>query len=215
MRVYGVRLEVAAARWLAIVFKSLWRARVVVAVALVMAIGGASGLYVYEFAAAAKFVTAAVSPVGASDHAGTLAGQPSIAVLPFKNMSADPILDYLSDGITEDLTTWLSQNPELLVISRTAAFAYKGKSPDVREVGRELGARYVLEGSVRKDNNRVWITTQLIDAASGHHVWAQRYDEEGNDVVGLQDAVTDAFWYATGIRLLPAHPTNPICRSSR
>jgi TolB-like protein len=105
-------------------------------------------------------------------------------------MSSDPTLEYFVDGITEDLTTWLSQNPELRVISRTSAFAYKGKSPDVRQIGRELGARYLLEGSVRKDSDRVRITAQLIEAASGHHVWAQRYDEEGNDVAALQDAVT-------------------------
>src|SRR5437764_13231673 len=101
----------------------------------------------------------------------------------------DAALEYFVDGITEDLTTWLSQNPELRVISRTSAFAYKGKSPDIRQVGRELGARYILEGSVRKDSDRVRITAQLIEAASGHHVWAQRYDEEGNDVAALQDAV--------------------------
>jgi TolB-like protein len=105
-------------------------------------------------------------------------------------MSGDPALEYFSDGMTEDLTTWLSQNPELLVISRTSAFAYKGKAPDIRQIGRALGARYVLEGSVRKDSDRVRITAQLIEASSGHHVWAERYDEEGNDVAALQDAVT-------------------------
>jgi adenylate cyclase len=103
-----------------------------------------------------------------------LSEQPSIAVLPFANMSSDAALEYFVDGITEDLTTWLSQNPELRVISRTSAFAYKGKSPDIRQIGRELGARYILEGSVRKDSDRVRITAQLIEAASGHHVWAQR-----------------------------------------
>ena len=132
--------------------------------------------------------SAAVLPI--PSPGGLLSEQPSIAVLPFANMSSDPSLEYFVDGITEDLTTWLSQNPELRVISRTSAFAYKGKSPDIRQIGRELGARYILEGSVRKDSDRVRITAQLIETASGSHVWAERYDEEGNDVAALQDAVT-------------------------
>ena len=105
VRVYRVRLEIAAARWLAIVFRRSWRPRVVVAVALVMGAGAAGGFYVYERVAPAKLVAAAVSSGGASDRAAMLVGQPSIAVLPFSNMSGDPILDYFSDGITEDLTT--------------------------------------------------------------------------------------------------------------
>ena len=190
VRVYRVCLGPVAAHSLARVSRRLWRPRLVAAVALLIAIGAAGGLYLHERAAPKLPLAATTSPGGASDHAAALPEQPSIAVLPFNNMSSDATLEYFSDGITEDLTTWLSQIPELVVISRTSAFAYKGKAPDVRQVGRELGARYVLEGSVRKDSDRVRITAQLIEAASGHHVWAERYDEEGNDVAALQDAVT-------------------------
>jgi len=113
-----------------------------------------------------------------------------LAVLPFNNLSGDASLDYFSDGITEDLTTELSRYPELRIAARNSAFTYKGKSVNVQEVGRDLGVRYVLEGSVRRSVDRVRITAQLIDATSGHHVWAERYDEEGSDVFDLQDQVT-------------------------
>src|SRR3954470_19342759 len=113
-----------------------------------------------------------------------------LAVLPFNNLSGDASLDYFSDGITEDLTTELSRYPELRIAARNSAFTYKGKSVNVQEVGRDLGVRYVLEGSMRRSVDRVRITAQLIDATSGHHVWAERYDEEGSDVFDLQDQVT-------------------------
>ena len=95
-------------------------------------------------------------------------------MLPFVNMSADPAEDYFSDGLTEDVITELSLIPGLFVIARTSTFAYKGKSVDVRQVGREMGVRYVLEGSIRRSGSRVRATAQLIEAASGHHVWAKK-----------------------------------------
>jgi adenylate cyclase len=116
--------------------------------------------------------------------------KPSIAVLPFQNMSDDPEQEYFADGIVEDIITALSRFRQLFVIARNSSFAYKGKALDLRQVGRELGVRYVLEGSVRKGSNRVRVTTQLIDAASGTHLWAERYDRELSDVFAVQDEIT-------------------------
>ena len=119
-----------------------------------------------------------------------LPDKPSLVVLPFQNMSGDPEQEYFSDGMVEDITTALSRIRSLFVIARNSAFAYKGTSPDIRKVGRELGVRYVLEGSVRKSGNRVRITVQLIEAASGTHIWADRFDGTLDDVFDLQDRVT-------------------------
>jgi len=118
-----------------------------------------------------------------------LLDRPSVAVLPFANLSGDPQQDYFSDGITEDITTELSRFSELVVIARNSAFQYKGKAVDIRQVGRELGARYVLEGSVRRGGDRVRIAAQLIDAATGAHRWAERYDRELHDAFAVQDEV--------------------------
>jgi TolB-like protein/class 3 adenylate cyclase/Tfp pilus assembly protein PilF len=119
-----------------------------------------------------------------------LPDKPSIAVLPFDNMSGDPEQDYFVDGMVEDILTTLSKIPALFVIARNSSFQYKGKSPDVRDVGRELGVRYVVEGSVRKARNRVRVTAQLVDCRDGRHVWAERYDGELEDVFDLQDRLT-------------------------
>lgn len=116
--------------------------------------------------------------------------RPSVAVLPFANMSGDPEQEYFADGITEDIITALSKVRWFFVIARNSSFIYKGKAVDVKRVARELGVRYVLEGSVRKSGNRVRISAQLIDAASGNHIWAERYDGELNDIFELQDQVT-------------------------
>src|ERR1051326_1337155 len=115
--------------------------------------------------------------------------KPSIAVLPFANMSGDAEQEYFSEGITEDIITNLSRNHAFFVISRSTSFTYKGPGVDVGKIGRELGVRYVLEGSVRRAGNRVRITAQLIEAASGHHLWADRYDRELADVFGVQDEI--------------------------
>jgi adenylate cyclase len=124
------------------------------------------------------------------DHALALPDKPSIAVLPFQNMSGDPEQEYFTDGMVEEIITGLSRMHWLFVIARNSSFAYKGKSPDIRQVGRELGVRYVLEGSVRKAANRLRITGQLIDAATGAHLWADRFDGGIEDVFELQDHVT-------------------------
>ena len=116
--------------------------------------------------------------------------RPSIAVLPFANMSGDPEQEYFADGISEEIITGLSRLRWLFVIARNSSFTYKGKAVDIKRVARELGVRYVLEGSVRKGGNRVRITAQLIDAATGNHIWADRYDGELTDVFALQDEIT-------------------------
>jgi len=118
-----------------------------------------------------------------------LPDKPSLVVLPFVNMSEDPKQDYFSDGITEDLTTALSQIASLFVIARNSAFTYKGKAVKVQEVSKELGVRYVLEGSVRRANDQVRITAQLIDAATDAHLWAERYDRPLKDIFALQDEI--------------------------
>jgi TolB-like protein/class 3 adenylate cyclase/Tfp pilus assembly protein PilF len=144
---------------------------------------------VRAFAVSAK----GASPIFASSNASvplTLPDKPSIAVLPFQNMSGDPEQEYFADGIVEDIITALSRFRSLFVIARNSSFSYKGKSPDIRQVGRELGVRYVLEGSVRKAGGRVRITGQLIEAASGAHLWADKFDGALEDVFDLQDKVT-------------------------
>ena len=130
-----------------------------------------------------------------------LPDKPSLAVLPFQNMSGDPEQEYLVDGLVEDITTAIARLPWLFVIARNSSFAYKGKSPDLRQVGRELGVRYVLEGSVRKAGNRVRITGQLIDTTTGAHIWADRFDGALDDIFELQDQVASSVTGAIEPRL--------------
>jgi len=132
-----------------------------------------------------SFSTEATAAVG--EKPLPLPDRPSIAVLPFQNMSGDPEQEYFADGIVEDIITALSRFKSLFVIARNSSFTYKGKAVDIKQVGRELGVRYVLEGSIRKVGNRVRITGQLIDAANATHVWAGRFDREIDDVFALQD----------------------------
>jgi adenylate cyclase len=124
-----------------------------------------------------------------SEPSGATSTGPSIAVLPFENMSDDSDQEYLADGMTEDLITGLAATPHLNVIARNSTFAYKGKSPDVRDVGRDLGVRYVLEGSVRRVGDKIRVTAQFIDASSGNHLWAAKYDRPYADIFDVQDEV--------------------------
>jgi TolB-like protein len=119
------------------------------------------------------------------------AAGPAIAVLPFTNMSGDPEQDYFADGMVEDIITALSRCSGIIVIARNSSFTYKGRAVDVREVGRELGVAYVLEGSVRRAGSRLRITGQLIDATTGAHLWAERFDGEASEVFALQDDITE------------------------
>jgi TolB-like protein/Flp pilus assembly protein TadD len=137
-----------------------------------------------------KSPTAAGNDV-AADNPRPLLDKPSIAVLPFANMSGGPEQEFFADGIAEEIITALSRFRSLFVIARSSSFAYKGKSPDVRDVARDLGVRYVLEGSVRNADNRVRIAAQLIDACSGNHLWADHFDGGLDDVFALQDQITE------------------------
>ena len=129
--------------------------------------------------------------------------KPSIAVLAFNNMSGDPEQEYFSDGISEDIITDLSKLSELHVIARNSSFTYKGKPVDVQQVGRDLGVRYVLEGSVRKAGNRVRVTGQLIDGESGAHIWADRFDRDLTDIFAVQDELTQVIISALKVKLTP------------
>jgi TolB-like protein/class 3 adenylate cyclase len=136
-----------------------------------------------------------------ADGALPLAYKPSIAVLPFDNMSEDPNQEYFSDGIAEDIITDLSQLKNLAVIARNSSFTYRGKSTKVQEIGADLGVKYLLEGSVRKAGNQIRITIQLVDTGNGHHLWAERYDRELTDVFAVQDEITKQIVSALSIQL--------------
>ncbi|MGB2649094.1 MAG: tetratricopeptide repeat protein [Pseudolabrys sp.] len=147
---------------------------------------------------------AAQSGAATSKFEPASSNRPSIAVLPFANMSGDPEQEYFADGISEDIITGLSKLRWFFVIARNSSFAYKGKTVDVKRAARELGVRYILEGSVRKGGDRVRITAQLIDAATGNHIWADRYDGELTDVFALQDEITRKVVAAIEPKLLEA-----------
>jgi adenylate cyclase len=134
----------------------------------------------------------------------------SIAVLPFTNMSNDPEQDYFADGITEDIITELARNRGLFVIARNSSFTFKGAAVDIAEVGRKLGVRYVVEGSVRMVGKRVRITAQLIEAANGSHIWAERYDRDLEDIFAVQDEVTRSI-----VAAVPGHLESDIVKASR
>ena len=138
--------------------------------------------------------------------------KPSIAVLPFANMSGDPEQEYFSDGITEDIITDLSKISALFVVARNSVFTYKGKSEKVEEVGKELGVSYILEGSVRKALDRVRITAQLVDATTGGHLWAERYDRKLEDIFALQDEVTQEIVSVLAVKLTEAEKTRRACK---
>ncbi len=142
-----------------------------------------------------------IEPASKEEMAFPLPEKPSIAVLPFVNMSEDPKQEYFSDGITEEIITALSKVPRLFVIARNSTFTYKGKTVKVKQVAEELGVRYVLEGSVRKAGEKVRITAQLIDALSGHHLWAERYDRDLKDIFALQDEITLKITTALQVKL--------------
>ena len=130
-----------------------------------------------------------------------LPDKPSIAVLPFVNMSDDPKQEFFSDGMTEEIITALSKTPKLFVIARNSTFTYKGKPVRVQQVGRELGVRYVLEGSVRKAGDEVRITAQLVDAKTENHLWAERYDRDLKDVFAVQDDISMKIITALQVKL--------------
>jgi adenylate cyclase len=151
---------------------------------------------------------------GAADQTRlSSANRPSVAVLPFVNMSGDPEQDYFAEGISEDIITGLSKLRWFFVIARNSSFAYGGKAVDVKRIARELNVRYILEGSVRKGGSRVRITAQLIDAATGNHIWADRYDGDLTDVFALQDEITKKVVAAIEPKLLEAEAIRSQSRS--
>ena len=145
---------------------------------------------------------ASPNPGDAPESAPAVPDKPSIAVLPFANMSGDPEQEYFADGMVEEITTALSRFKWLFVIARNSSFTFKGKAVDIREVGRRLGVRYVLEGAVRKASGKVRITGQLIEAATGAHIWADRFERDMTDIFALQDDVTVAVVTAIQPKLL-------------
>src|SRR5262249_14423608 len=140
----------------------------------------------------------------------SLPDRPSIAVLPFTNMSGDPAQEFFSDGIAEDLVTPLSKLRWLFVIARNSSFTYRGKAIDIRRVGRELGVRYVLEGSVQRAVDRVRVTAQLVDATNTSHVWAERYDRKLADIFAVQDEITEAVGAAIGSAIVDAERVRAV-----
>jgi len=171
------------------------------------------GVHRVSFADPAEPTSGKKSPATA-EKVVRLSDRPSIAVLPFSNMSGDPEQEYFADGISEDIITGLSKLRWFFVIARNSSFAYKGKAVDVKRAARELGVRYILEGSVRKGGNRVRITAQLIDAATGKHIWADRYDGDLTDVFALQDEITKNVVAAIEPKLLEAEGLRSQSRSS-
>ncbi|MCG2727380.1 MAG: tetratricopeptide repeat protein [Candidatus Methanoperedenaceae archaeon] len=143
-----------------------------------------------------------VEPASVEKMAFPLPEKPSIAVLPFDNMSGDPEQDYIADGFTENIITGLSHIPEMFVIARNSVFTYKGKPVKIKQVSEELGVKYVLEGSVQKTGDRLRVTAQLIDALKGHHLWAERYDRELKDLFKLQDEITIKVVSALQVKLV-------------
>lgn len=149
-------------------------------------------------------IPAAEAPIQRDSAASLLSDGPSIAVLPFTNMSGDPEQDYFSDGITEDIITELSRFRNLPVIARNSSFTFKGRAVDVKEIGQKLGVNHVVEGSVRKAGNRVRVTAQLVEVASGNHVWAERYDRKLEDIFAVQDEVVASVVAQLGLNLREA-----------
>jgi len=130
-------------------------------------------------------------PLPAPPQPLPLPDKPSVAVVPFANMSSDPEQEFFSDGIAEDIITALSRYPSLFVVARNSSFTYKRRAVDVKQVGRELGVRYILEGGLRKAGNRIRVTAQLVEAETGRHVWAEHYDRDLADIFALQDEITE------------------------
>jgi len=164
-------------------------------IVLLIGVGGLAGWYLY------LEQSKQVEPASIEQMAYPLPDKPSIAVLPFDNLSGDPEQEHISDGITEEIITALSKTRKLFVIARHSTFTYKGKPVKVQQVSDELGVRYVLEGSFRKAGERVRVTAQLIDATTGHHLWAERYDRELKDIFALQDEITMKIINALEVKL--------------
>jgi len=187
VRIYRILLEPDAAGKIIGEKKSSlrkWKGAAVAVAAMLILL--AVALTIWNF----YFSPSAVELTSKEKAAAALPEKPSIAVLPFDNLSGDADQEYLADGITENIITALSKIPEMLVIARNSVFTYKDKPIKIQQLGQDLGVRFVLEGSIRKADNRVRITGQLLDAATGHHLWAEQYDRNLEDLFAVQDEIT-------------------------
>ncbi|MBW2205131.1 MAG: hypothetical protein JRF52_13965 [Deltaproteobacteria bacterium] len=198
VRVYRMRIGPEAAAPVVRGKKSgprRWQKAVLAVVAVLIVAAGAWAIWNFYFR------PPAIEPASIEKMAYPLPDKPSIAVLPFANMSEDPKQDYFSDGITEEIITALSKVPKLFVIARNSTFTYKGKPVKIKQVAEELGVRYVLEGSIRKAGDKIRITAQLIDALTGLHLWAERYDRNLKDIFAVQDEITKNIITAMQVKL--------------
>ena len=161
-----------------------WHKAALAAVAVLVVVAGAWAIWNFYFR------PPPIEPASMDKMAFPLPDKPSIAVLPFDNLSGDPEQEYIADGISENIITALSHIPRMFVIARNSSFTYKGKPVKVQQVSEELGVRYILEGSVLKSGDKVRITAQLIDALSGGHIWSERFDRDFNDLLNLLDEIT-------------------------
>jgi adenylate cyclase len=180
---------------------------VIGAVVIVLIAGGVWRIFLHERAPK-------IDPASVEKMAFPLPAKPSIAVLPFTNMSGDPEQEYFSDGTAEDLITDLSKLHGLMVIARNSSFAYKGKAVPIKQIAEELGVKYLLKGSVRKAEKQVRINAQLIDATTGQHLWAERYDRNLKDIFTLQDEVTEKIVEALALKLIPPEKERLIQRET-
>jgi adenylate cyclase len=171
-------------------------------IAALLLVAGASAWHLLGPSRTPSLTTSARAPVATKAAAPAEAAHLSIVVLPFTNLSGDPTQDYFADGITENLTTDLSRLSGSFVIARNTAFAFKGKNLDVREIGKELGVRYVLEGSVQRDQNQVRVNAQLVDAESGGHLWAERFDKPLSNLFSMQDDIVASLASQLGVELM-------------
>jgi len=209
IRVYRILSYPGAAAYRVVKAKKavgkIWR-NVVLAIAAVLILGGVA-LAIWHFylrptpPPAEVASKKAPTPESPDEMPPPISDEPSIAVLPFANISGDPNEDYLSDGITENIITALSKTPQMLVIAPNSVFTYKGKPVMVQQVSEELGVRYVLEGSVEKSGDKLRITAQLIDAKTGNHLWSESYDRDLKDLFGLQDDITRNVIMALQVKL--------------
>ncbi len=198
VRVYRMRIGPEAAAPVVRGKKSGPRHRQKTVLAAVVVLVVAAGAWaIWNF----YFRPPAIEPASIEKMAYPLPDRPSIAVLPFANMSGDPEQGYFSDGITEEIITALSKVPKLFVIARNSTFTYKGKPVKIKQVAEELGVRYVLEGSIRKSGDKIRISAQLIDALTGHHLWAERYDRNLKDIFAVQDEITKNIITALQVKL--------------
>jgi adenylate cyclase len=181
----------------------LWQRKAILPLVIaVLAVAIVLAIWKFYLSTSARVEVASVEKM-----AFPLPEKPSIAVLPFANMNDDPNQEYFSDGITEDLITDLSKISGIFVIARASTFTYKGKSVKIRQVAEELGVRYVLEGSVRRTGEQVRINAQLIDALTGHHLWAERYDRNLEDMLAVQDEITEEIVTALDVKLVRGEQT--------